>query len=103
MEWIATILLWFVYLFMFVAAVSLTYAILASKRWISWVGLLFLPLAYTIVFGRWWDYDYAFIAFSIIFLVTKLYVAMSGSEHKVASWIDKISGKDERDKRKFNQ
>lgn len=80
--WAANLFLWFVYLMLFLMAVSLTYAVLVSRRWITWVALPVFVLGYTIIFGRFWNYDYTFIAFAIMFVCAKLYLSLSTTKQK---------------------
>ena len=101
LNWLATGFLWCIYFFLVVLALAITYAILASRHIASWIGIFFLAFCYTIIFGRWWDYDYAFIAFSIIFVLTKLLLGSFTVNPKMKQWFEKIfTGKDDRDKRK---
>jgi len=92
-NWIARLLLWFVYLFAIMMILALTTWSLAEKGFWSWCVCMFFAFCYAMWLGRYWGYDACLIFFVVLFTLVKLFLNMGWGGKRFEAYAERIFNK----------
>lgn len=106
MNWVAKLLLWFIYLMLILMILGVTLWFLNSKGFWSWVMCMIGAFFYAMLLGRFWGYTACLIGFVVLFSVMKLFLTSEWGRDRLGRFsnsgltkkVQKLTGKSARKK-----